>query len=130
VSERQVLLAILAALVLAAPFPWYLIAVGGVLPLPLIALAVADSLRTGAWLAGLILLLDLALGVWIFSRVARLLTRRICLARPSRRPAATLAVLLLVAIVSALPVYGGGENLASPGGKFTDLYSAYRRSAG
>jgi hypothetical protein len=48
----------------------------------------------------------------------------------SSRPWAVAAAGGALALVSFLPIYGGGENIATPAGKFADAYTAYRQEIG
>ena len=119
-SERWARGVVFAALILAFPWPWYLIAVGGLLPVPLI-LAMASDLSQPVVSA--LLALSAALGVaafWFAARVVRRFTRR-------ARPWAVAGAVGLLVFLAQLPIYGGGENLASPAGKFAGAYDAYAR---
>jgi len=97
-------------LVLAFPCPWYLFAVGGLLPLPVIALY---GLSGGVMLVAA--LVHLAVYLCIFA----LLTRRL------RRPAVAAGVLAALFALSFVPIYGSGENLASGGRLNRNAYQAY-----
>jgi len=97
-------------LVLAFPCPWYMFAVGGLLPLPVIALY---GLSGGVMLV--VALVHLAVYLCIFA----LLTRRL------RRPVVAAGVLVALFALSFLPVYGSGENLASGGKLNRNAYQVY-----
>jgi hypothetical protein len=121
-SELPTRAIILLALVLAAPWPWYLFAVGGLMPVPVIVLwAVSDPSRV----VMVMLLLSAILGVVVFLFASRSIARAIARARPAVRPYALAGALGVIVAVSLMPVYGGGENLATPAGKFSNLYAAY-----
>ena len=111
---------VFAALLLMAPWPWYLFAVGGLLPIPVI-LMMALGVREPLFIA--VLLLCAAIGIVAFWFVARFVGRY----RRSARPWAVLGAVFLLMFVWQLPIYGGGENIASPAGKFSDAYTAYAR---
>jgi hypothetical protein len=111
---------VFAALLLMAPWPWYLFAVGGLLPIPVI-LMMASGVREPVLIAAL--LLCAALGIVAFWFLARFVGRY----SRSARPSAVLGVVFLLMFVWQLPIYGGGENIASPAGKFSDAYTAYAR---
>ncbi|HZW72654.1 MAG TPA: hypothetical protein VFF43_03875 [Caldimonas sp.] len=94
-------------LMLLFPCPFYMIAVGGLLPLPIIVSYGDDR---GLLLA--IALIHLVVYAWIFFWVARFIG---LLAGPEgirRRIVAVLVAAMLVA-VSLVPIYGSGENLAT-----------------
>jgi hypothetical protein len=111
---------VFAALLLMAPWPWYLFAVGGLLPIPVI-LMMALGVREPLFIA--VLLVCAALGMVAFWFLARLVGRY----SRSARPWAVLGAVLLLTFVWQLPIYGGGENIASPAGKFSDAYTAYAK---
>jgi len=115
---------VFAALLLIAPWPWYLFAVGGLLPVPLILL-MAFGLLPSPVLAG-VLVICAALGIAAFWFVARWFGRY----SRSSRPWAVAGMVGLLAFVSLLPIYGGGENIMTPAGKFADAYTAYRNEVG
>lgn len=109
---------VFAALLLMAPWPWYLFAVGGLLPIP-VTLMMAFDVREPLFVA--VLLLCAATGVVAFWFLARFVGR----CRQGARPWAVLGVVFLLVLTGQLPIYGGGENIASPAGKFSDAYTAY-----
>ena len=111
---------VFAALLLLAPWPWYLFAAGGLLPI-LVILLMAAGLLPSPLLAGT-LAACAAIGVAAFYFFSRWLGRR----SPAVRPWAAAATVGLMASASFLPIYGGGENIATPAGKFADAYTAYR----
>jgi hypothetical protein len=111
---------VFAALLFLAPWPWYLVAVGGLLPVAVIAL-MALGLLPQPLLAGL-LALCAATGIVAFYFIARWFGRR----GPSSRPWAVAGAGGALVLVSLLPIYGGGENIATPAGKFADAWTAYR----
>ena len=115
---------VFAALLFLAPWPWYLVAVGGLLPVAVIVLMVLGLLPQ-LLLAGL-LALCAATGIVAFYFVARWFGRR----SPSSRPWAVAAAGGALVLVSFLPIYGGGENIATPAGKFADAFTAYRQEIG
>ena len=126
-SERWLFVSILCALVVAAPFPWYLFAVGGLLPISIIAWW-AISKPFG--IITVLLLVNVAIGAWAHLCVARFLARRLCSASAPRKLAGITAIASTMVLISLLPLYGGGENLAIPGGKFSNLCDAYRQAFG
>jgi hypothetical protein len=69
------------------------------------------------------LLICAALGLVAFWFLARLVGRY----HRAARPWAVAGSALLLMFVWNLPIYGGGENLASPVGKFDGAYAAYAR---
>jgi predicted PurR-regulated permease PerM len=70
-----------------------------------------------------LLAISAALGIAAFYFLARWLARR----RPALRPWVVAASVGLLVLLSFQPIYGGGENLMTPAGKFTDAYTAYRK---
>ena len=89
------------------PCPFYMIAVGGLLPLPVIV-----SYGTDGDFVLAIALMHLVVYAWIFFWVARFIG---WIAGPEgirRRIVAVLVAAMLVA-VSFVPIYGSGENLAT-----------------
>ena len=119
-SERWARGIVFAALVLMAPWPWYLFAVGGLLPIPVILMMAAEVRQPVLVTA---LLLCAALGLMAFWFLARFVGRY----SRGARPWAVLGVVFLLMFMWQLPIYGGGENIASPAGKFHDAYTAYAR---
>lgn len=111
---------VFAALAVMAPWPWYLFAVGGLLPIPVI-LMMALGVREPLFIA--VLLVCASIGTVAFWFLARFVGRH----SRSARPWAVLGVVFLLTFVWQLPIYGGGENIASPAGKFSDAYTAYAR---
>jgi hypothetical protein len=94
-------------LMLLFPCPFYMIAVGGLLPLPVIVSYGADG---GFVLA--IALMHLVVYAWIFFWVARFVG---LLAGPPgiRRSIVAVLVTAMLLGVSFVPIYGSGENLAT-----------------
>jgi len=106
-AERVIRSGTFTGLMLLFPCPFYMIAVGGVLPLPVIVSYGSDG---GIMLA--IALIHLVVYAWLFFWVARIVG---FLAGPEgirRRIVATLVTAMLVA-VTFVPIYGSGENLAT-----------------
>lgn len=101
------------SLCLLFPCPWYLVAVGGLLPLPVI---VMYGFGGGILLA--FSLVHLALYVGIFFYVARWL----------RKPVVAAAVMLTVFALSFAPIYGSGENLAAGGKLNRTAYQVYQQT--
>jgi hypothetical protein len=101
------------ALVLAFPCPWYMVAVGGLLPLPVIALY---GLEGGIVFALSVVHLIVYLGVFYY------------LARRIRKPVTAGIVLLALFALSFVPIYGSGENLASGGKLSLNAYQAYQQA--
>lgn len=106
-AERVIRSGTFTGLMLLFPCPFYMIAVGGLLPLPVIVSYGSDG---GIMLA--IALIHLVVYAWLFFWVARIVG---FLAGPEgirRRIVATLVTAMLVA-VTFVPIYGSGENLAT-----------------
>ena len=97
-------------LVLWFPCPWYMVAVGGLLPLPVIA-------RYG--IEGGIVLVFSLVHLAVYAGLFFYLARRI------RKPVTAGIVLLVLFALSFLPIYGSGENLASGGKLNRNAYQAY-----
>jgi hypothetical protein len=97
-------------LILAFPCPWYMFAVGGLLPLPVIVLY---GLSGGVLLAVSLVHLAAYTGVFYF------------VARRVRQPLAAAAVQFGLLAISFVPIYGSGENLASGGKLNRNAYQAY-----
>ena len=112
---------IVVLMIFVAPWPWYLIAVGGLLPVSLILLMALGMLSNPV--AAALLLFCAAAGVAAFWFIARHFANY----SRSSRPWAVAGMGGLLAFVSLLPIYGGGENLMTPAGKFTDAWTAYRQ---
>lgn len=111
---------VFAALLFLAPWPWYLFAVGGLLPVPLILLIAIGLLPSPILAAALAICA--ALGIAAFYFIARWFGRW----SPRARLWAVGGMLGLLAYASFLPIYGGGENIMTPAGKFADAWTAYR----
>ena len=107
-------------LILAFPCPWYMIAVGGVLPLPVIV-----SYGTAGGVVLVFSLVHLVVYTWIFHRVSRLVSAIVLIAHIPRPVAGIVLVSALLAL-SFLPVYGSGENLASRDKLRYTAYEVYR----
>lgn len=118
---------IFAALFPTVPVPWFLLAAGGLMPIPILAWwALGNGISIVAFSFGL----SAGAGTWACWVVARSLARRLSL-RPIRsRILALFLVLATTAAYSLLPVYGGGENIAGAGGKFANLMVTYRNALG
>jgi hypothetical protein len=97
-------------LILWFPCPWYMVAVGGLLPLPVIALY---GIHGGIVLA--FSLVHLAVYTALFFYLAWRI----------RKPVTVSIVLLALFALSFLPFYGSGENLASGGKLNRNAYQAY-----
>jgi len=107
-------------LFLVFPCPWYMIAVGGVLPLPVIV-----SYGTTGGVVLVFSLVHLVVYTWIFHRVSRLVSAIVLIAHIPRPVAGIVLVSALLAL-SFLPIYGGGENLAGGGKLNYTAYQVYR----
>ena len=94
-------------LMLLFPCPWYMIAVGGLLPLPVI---VAYGAAGGVVLA--FSLIHLVVYAWIFHRVAWSIGSFVRHRGISQRAGAVAVTAALLAL-SFVPIYGSGENLAA-----------------
>ena len=94
-------------LMLLFPCPWYMIAVGGLLPLPVI---VAYGAAGGVVLA--FSLIHLVVYAWIFHRVAWSIGSFMRHREISQRAGAVAVTAALLAL-SFVPIYGSGENLAA-----------------
>jgi len=105
-------------LVLLFPCLWFMIAVGGVLPLPVI---VAYGIGGGGVVLA-ISLVHVIIYVWIFGKIARWVGR-LAGEGPVRRGFVSFLVAAALLAVSILPIYGSGENMAA-GGKLA--HTAYR----
>src|SRR5512134_2411769 len=94
-----------AGLVLVFPCPWYMVAVGGLLPLPVIVAYGAEGPVALAFSA-----VHAALYLWLFWVVAR---RVDAIARASHMRPGAAAALMLAGFVALgfAPIYGSGENL-------------------
>jgi len=113
-----------AALVAAVPCPWYLIAVGGLLPLPVIA---AFALRRYPFFViNLLNLLHLAVYPPLFLWLSHVAAVRIHSFRIGYRSLAVAIALSALLLLSFAPIYGSGENILGGGGRFGNLYAAYR----
>ena len=105
---------------LVFPCPWYMIAVGGLLPLPVIAAYGAAG--------GIVLVFSLVhvvIYTWVFYRVSRWISSFVRIARIPR-PVAGVLLLAALLTLSFLPVYGSGENLAGRGNLRYTAYEVYR----
>lgn len=100
-------------LVLWFPCPWYMVAVGGLLPLPVIALYGIDG--------GIVLVFSLV-HLAVYASLFFYLARRI------RKPVTAGIVLLVLFALSFLPIYGSGENLATGGKLNRNAYQAYQQT--
>lgn len=103
------------ALVLAFPCPWYMFAVGGLLPLPVIVRYGFD---------GGIMLAASVVHLVVYATLFFLAVRRI------RRPVVAAGVIAVVAALSLMPIYGSGENLASGGKLNRNAYQVYSNAFG
>jgi hypothetical protein len=100
-------------LFLLFPCFWYMVAVGGLLPLPVI---VMYGFAGGILLAFSIVHLVVYAGIFFF------------VARRLRKPAVAAGVLIAVFALSFAPIYGGGENLASGGKLHHNAYQMYQQT--
>jgi hypothetical protein len=98
-------------LVLVFPCPWYFFAVGGLLPLAVIA-------KYG--LGGGIVLAASLVHVAVYATLFYFLVRRI------RRPRSAAIVLAALFALSFAPIYGEGENLAAGGKLNRNAWQTYR----
>lgn len=113
--EVAVRAATFLALVAAFPCPWYMFAVGGLLPLPVILLYGFEG--------GVVLAVSLVHGV-VYAALFYWLARRV------RKPLTAAAVLGCLLAISFLPIYGSGENLAAGGKLNRNAYQAYSDAFG
>ena len=109
---------LLIAMVMLLPWPFYLLAIIAVTPIPVLLLGSLYFIVYGPLFA-VLMLLQAALGAWVFHGIARRAARSID-ASPARIPL-TLAALGAIVAVTFLPIYGGGENRLA--GKMHDLYA-------
>ena len=107
-------------LILVFPCPWYMIAVGGLLPLPVILYYGMDG-----GIVQVFSLVHIAIYTWIFHRVARWAGGVVRTGRIRNSVAAVLLVSALLAL-GFLPIYGGGENLAAGRVLKYNAYEVYR----
>jgi len=107
-------------LILVFPCPWYMIAVGGLLPLPVIA-----SFGAAGGIVLVFSLVHVVIYTWVFYRVSRWVSSFVRIARIPRPVAGVLLLAALLAL-SFLPVYGSGENLAGRGNLRYTAYEVYR----
>ena len=126
-NETQIKGVILITMIVAAPWPWFLFAVGGLLPVPIIVLW---ALSGSSLFLTAMLLLSAGIGIVVFYLASRSIALAISRAHPAIKAYALAGVLGLIAVVSFLPLYGGGENLAVPEGKFANLYAVYSEEVG
>jgi len=107
-------------LILVFPCPWYMIAVGGLLPLPVIV-----SYGAAGGVVLVFSLVHLVVYTWIFYRMSRWVS---AIVRIAHIPRFVAGVLLLSAVLalSFLPIYGSGENLAGGGKLRYTAYEVYR----
>jgi hypothetical protein len=106
-------------LTLVFPCPWYMIAVGGLLPLPVIALYGLDG--------GIVLVfsvLHIVLYGWLFLRLARWVGGWVHARRIHGAAAAALLGLMSLGM-GFVPIYGAGENLLGGGGLWGTAYGVY-----
>ncbi|MFB3818038.1 MAG: hypothetical protein ACE147_10280 [Candidatus Methylomirabilales bacterium] len=96
-----------------------MIAVGGLLPLPVIAVYGLDG---GIVLA--VSALHVLLYGWLFQRAARSVAAWVK-ARGVREPVAAVVLGLAFLGMGFLPIYGGGENLLGGGGLWVTAYGVY-----
>jgi len=97
-------------LMLLFPCFWYLVAVGGLLPLPVIAMYGLDG---GVVLVSSLVHLVVYGGIFLY------------VARRLRNRAVAAGVLVAVVALSFAPIYGSGENLASGGKLNRNAYQVY-----
>lgn len=103
------------ALVLAFPCPWYMFAVGGLLPLPAIVRYGFDG--------GIVLAVSIV-HLIVYATLFYFAARRV------RKPIVAVSVIAVVAALSFMPVYGSGENLAGGGKLNRNAYQAYSDAFG
>ena len=119
-GSRMIRTGTFIGLILVFPCPWYMIAVGGLLPLPVILFNGMDG--------GIVLvfsLVHIAIYTWIFHRMARWAGGVVRTGRIRNPVAAILLVSALLAL-SFLPIYGSGENLAAGRVLKHNAYEVYR----
>ena len=107
-------------LVLVFPCPWYMIAVGGLLPLPVILL-----FGVAGGVVMVLSLVHVVIYTWVFHRVARRVGSLVRIGRV-RGPVAVVLLLLTLLVLSLTPIYGSGENLAGGNKLKHDAYEVYR----
>ena len=112
---KTVRAATFTALVILFPCPWYMFAVGGLLPLPVIMRYGLDS---GVMLAVSIVHLIVYATLFYFA------------ARRVRKPIVAAGVIGVVVTLSFMPIYGSGENLASGGKLDRNAYQVYSDAFG
>jgi hypothetical protein len=108
-----------AGLVLVFPCPWYMVAVGGLLPLPVIMAYGADAPLMLGFSA-----VHAVLYVWLFW----VLARRVDAVVRARRVRPSVAGALMLAGFVALgfaPIYGSGENLLGSNKLRYNAYEIY-----
>ena len=117
---RAIRAATFLGLILLFPCPWYMIAVGGLLPLPVIA-----SYGAAGGIVLVFSLVHLVVYTWLFHLVARWIGS---LARRVRLRGSIPAVLILALLLGmgAAPIYGSGENLAGGNKLKYNAYEVYR----
>ena len=109
-----------AGLVLVFPCPWYMVAVGGLLPLPVImAYGAAEPIML-AFSA-----VHAALYIWLFWVLAR---RVDAIVRARRTRPGVVGALMLASFVTLgfAPIYGSGENLLGSNKLKYNAYEIYR----
>jgi hypothetical protein len=135
--SRVLRVGVFLGLALVFPCPWYMLAIGGVLPLPVILLfgsgIVMQLSRSHMGVGGsvvlLITLVHLVIYAWVFHRISAWVGS---LVRTGRVPA-SVAVPVVLAILVALtfaPIYGSGENLGGGGVLKDNAYEVYRDALG
>jgi hypothetical protein len=105
--RRVIRTATFVGLMLLFPCPWFMFAVGGLLPLPVI---VAYGAGGGMVLA--VTLIHLVVYTWIFYKAARWVGR-LAGQGPVRQGFVSLVVATGLLAISFAPIYGSGENLLS-----------------
>lgn len=135
VRQRALRIAVFIGLALVFPCPWYMVAVGGLLPLPVIllfgigggVLMMVSRAGTVGGVVALITLVHLVVYAWLFHRVSVWVD---ALVRSGRVPAAVAVSVVLATLVALtfVPVYGSGENLAGGGKLRHNAYEVYREA--
>ena len=119
---RVIRIGTFVGLMLLFPCPWFMFAVGGLLPLPII---VAYGRAGGVVLA--VTLVHLVVYTWIFYKVARWVGR-VAGHGPVRRGFVSLVVATGLLAISIAPIYGSGENLLAGGKLQHTAYYVYREA--
>jgi len=111
-----------AGLMLLFPCPWFMFAVGGLLPLPVIV-----AYGTGGGVVLAVTLVHLVVYTWIFYKVARGVGR-LAGQGPVRQGFVSLVVATGLLAISFAPIYGSGENLLSGHKLRYTAYAVYQQA--